>query len=164
MRINVVNVEKSAIPGKKYHQLEVAYKDEKGELKGRKVMSFGIKNGLDILTNASAGDALDVTLVEEKGYWNWTSIAKASSEAPSAPSVKTGGYSAPSRDFETSVERAKKQVYIVRQSSISSAIALYAKGEVVPHVSDVLEVAKLFEAYVFGQEPSEVQEVPEDNS
>jgi hypothetical protein len=145
MRITVVNVEKSSIPGKKYHQLEVAYKDDTGALKGKKIMSFGVKNGLDILTAASEGDSLDVTVLEEKGYWNWVGVKKASGEAPAASPTKVG-YSAPSRDFETAVERSKKQVYIVRQSSIANAINLLGSKAT---LNSVLEAAKQFEEFVF---------------
>ena len=49
----------------------------------------------------------------------------------------------------TPEERAKKQVYIVRQSSISSAIA-YATGvKAVKTVDELLGIAKMFESYVF---------------
>ena len=147
MRISIINVEKNSVPGKKYHQLEVAYKDDTGAIKGKKIMSFGVKNGLDVLTNASEGDLLDVTVAEEKGYWNWVGVKKATGDAPAATPTKVG-YSAPSRDFETSAERAKKQVMIVRQSSISSAINLFANGKVIPTVTDVLAIAKQFEDYV----------------
>jgi hypothetical protein len=149
MRITIVNVEKSSIPGKKYHQLEVAYKDDAGALKGKKIMSFGVKNGLDVLTKAVEGDSLDITVAEEKGYWNWVGVKKASGEAPAASPTKAG-YSAPSRDFETSVERAKKQVLIVRQSSISAAINTIALTSPIEEVKvdDILTIAERFENWV----------------
>lgn len=152
MLANIINVESNKVPGKTWNQVDVSYKDSKGELKGKKIMSFSVKEGLPILLAAKAGDVLDVTVVQENNYWNWTKVAKADGSTSSAAgTVKTSGssYSVPSRDFETSVERAAKQVYIVRQSSISAALNLYAMGKTVPAVSDVLAVAKQFEAYVF---------------
>jgi len=64
--------------------------------------------------------------------------------------------------WETPEERAAKQIYIVRQSSISNAIAFY--GMRADHDKDVLEddvisLAKRFEAYVFGNDPKEPNEV-----
>jgi hypothetical protein len=53
--------------------------------------------------------------------------------------------------WETPEERALKQVYIVRQSSIANAIALLAvEGPgITPDVEWVIATAKTFENYVF---------------
>jgi hypothetical protein len=62
-------------------------------------------------------------------------------------------------NYETPAERAKRQVYIVRQSSINAAIALYVaqnpKGAAVS-VEEILKVAGTFEAYVFDQGQPEI--------
>jgi hypothetical protein len=48
-------------------------------------------------------------------------------------------------------------VYIVRQSSINAAIAFFDGNE--HSVSAILDVAKQFEAYVFGQEQAQIPTV-----
>jgi hypothetical protein len=56
--------------------------------------------------------------------------------------------------WETPDERAKKQVYIVRQSSIGAAIDYldkFREADAEVAVSDVLRVATQFENFVFGQ-------------
>lgn len=72
--------------------------------------------------------------------------------APTPGSTFTPAPSTPTRSstFETPEERAKKQVYIVRQSSISNAISLLTTGaKVPPATSAVIALAKELEAYVF---------------
>jgi hypothetical protein len=147
MRINVVSVESNKVPGKAWKQLDVSYKNENGELKGRKIMSFSVKNGLDILTSAKEGDLLDVEVVQKDGYWNWVGVAPAS--GPSKSNGKSSGYSVPSRDFETKTERAARQVLIVRQSCLSTATAVYAIGKTVPTHKEIIELASKFEEFVF---------------
>ena len=58
----------------------------------------------------------------------------------------------PKSTYETPEERAKRQVLIVRQSSLSSAIELLKTDKKSPTVPEVLQVAKQFEAYVFGND------------
>lgn len=155
MLINVINVETNKVPGKSWNQIDVAYKDSKGELKGKKLMSFAVKEGLPILTSAKQGDVLDITVVQENNFWNWTKVAKAEAGAQAAAPASTskGSYSVPSRDFETAAERAIKQVYIVRQSSITAAINYYSNlKNQDASVSDILKLAKHFENFVFAKE------------
>lgn len=74
----------------------------------------------------------------------------------------------PKSTYETPEERAKKQVYIVRQSSVNAAIALLKTDKRVPAKEEIADTAQFFEAYVFGNDvPSPVQaaglpELPED--
>jgi hypothetical protein len=155
MLIKIISVEANAVPGKQYKKIEVAFKNDKGEVKGKNLMDFGIKSGIDILLNAKAGDALDVLTVKEGEYWNWKEVKKAG-EGSFEASAPTGGSSAPSkgastyqaRDFETKEERAARQVMIVRQSSISSAVSLLKTEKNVPSVDEVLRVASAFEEFV----------------
>lgn len=152
MLIKIISVEVNEVPGKKYKQVEVAYKSDKGETKGKKLMDFSVKNGLKILLNAKAGDMLEVTPVKNGEYWNWETIAVAG-DSPAAPASSSGG-SKPTtyagRDFETKEERAARQVMIVRQSSISSAVSLLKTEKNVPSIDDILKAAKAFEEFVMG--------------
>lgn len=59
-------------------------------------------------------------------------------------------------NYETPEERAKRQVMIVRQSSITAALKLFelggsGGGGFVPDEAQVITSAKIFEAYVLGE-------------
>lgn len=149
MQITVDSVQVNKVPGKAWQQIEVSYKNDKGELKGKKVMSFSVKEGLEVLKAAQSGDVLQVRNEQDKnGYWNWVSVSKGGAAAPASGK----GYSVPSRDFETKDERAARQVLIVRQSCLSTATALLTCGaKTAPKVSDVIAVAEELEMFVFGK-------------
>jgi len=151
MQIQMIGVTAHKIPGKKYEKLEVAYKNDKGEIKGRNVMSFGIKNGLDLLKTATPGTMLDVDLVKEGEYWNWVGVKKAG-DAPAANSSggssSGGGNKYPSRDFETKEERAAKQRLIIRQNCVGNAIAMMKTDKVGLDIKDVLAMAAKLEQFI----------------
>jgi hypothetical protein len=130
-----------------YTQLDVAYKRD-GKTEGKKIMSFGnSKPAFETLKNAKTGDVLTITSEknETSGYWDWLNASAGG--APAAASYTPSA--SPKSTYETAEERAKKQVYIVRQSSISAAVDLLKTDKKTPEVNEVLAVAKQFEAYVF---------------
>lgn len=146
----------------KYDLLTVDYKDLRQDKNAtKKVVSFTNKDVFNTLKGASAGDEFTVTAVKGEQYWEWQNV----SPRGQAPAENTSGSNtnasskpaaaSPKSTYETPEERAKKQLYIVRQSSISSAIDLLKTEKVIPSVNEVLETAKQFESYVFG-----VQEMP----
>lgn len=131
-----------------YQTIEVSYKNEQGQVQGKKLMSFSNPSVFKAVQGYVKGDRLDVeTTKDEQGYWQWKAINK-EGEAPAraAAPASGGGGKVVGSNYETAEERAKKQVYIVRQSSISSAIELLGQGK---SVDDVLSTAKAFESYVF---------------
>ena len=77
----------------------------------------------------------------------------------------TAPVSQPSRStYETPEERAKKQVYIIRQSSFSSAIAGLGAGSKAPvKFEDALAYAKNIEKYIFDMDlgGAAFQDVPD---
>jgi hypothetical protein len=119
-------------------------------------MSFSNPSVFNHIKNLTKGDVVDVvTTKDDNGYWQWTNIgsgqgtatAAATSSAPS-----TGGKVSGS-NYETKEERAARQIYIVRQSSISAAIgALSVGAKSNLNSADVIKLAKDFEAYVFSKE------------
>jgi hypothetical protein len=137
----------------KYRVASVTYKNtESGKVDAKKVMSFTYPDAFKTLSESKQGDVFDVTAQKnDKGYWDWIQVAPAGKNT-GAEATKQGYAKATStsRDFETSEERAKKQVYIVRQSSISAAVEL-AKLNQSDGASpdDIIRMAKEFEAYVF---------------
>lgn len=154
---------------KPYIITEVTYKNLTfgGKTESKKLMPFGAtENAAKVLSQGAAGEVYEVTVVKnDKGYNDWTAVVKGtvgSVEAQASSGSKMGtsvvGGSAPSASrstYETPEERAKKQIYIVRQSSISAAISLTTVGtKTKPTTEEILAVAKEFENFVFGTEPS----------
>lgn len=137
------------------------------------------------MADAQPGQTFDVkTEKDDKGYWQWTSVERvapgAAAEVAPAPSASTSrsasANTAPAQrtnTYETPEERAIKQVYIVKQSSVANAIALLSVGvKSPPSVDAVLETAQKFTDFVFGkpdlfkqandlpQQDDEFQDVP----
>lgn len=174
MKIKIVDVDVqqgTTKGGKSYEFLEVSYKNlsfqEKAESK--KVMPFGSKEVFATLKSASKGDVF--TLLREKddaGYWQWIGIAVgdvaiegAQQSAPQAASK--AATPAPKSTFETPEERAKKQVYIVRQSSISAAIETLKTDKKNPTKEEVVALAAFYTDFVFGNDvkPAVTEKLPE---
>lgn len=155
MQINVLSVAVSHKPGKGggYKVAEVAYKDEQGKVQGKKVMSFINQPVFNVISEAKQGDVFDVVSEkDDNGYWQWTSINKSTASVTTEALKQTGNVS-PKSTYETPEERAKKQVFIIKQSSLANAIALLAaNGGKKNTPKEVIAVAKEFEAYVFDLE------------
>lgn len=136
----------------KYKQAEIAFKDlAKGQVSSKKLMSFTNPVVYKTLVDAKNGEIYTIDMEKnEKGYWDWikavisTSVDTSNAVPPSKANV------APKSTYETPEERAKKQVYIVRQSSISAAIDTLKTDKKNPTVAEVINVAKQYEDYVFG--------------
>ena len=156
MLVEVINVEREEKPSSNgkgtYGSLTVAYKSN-GKIAEKKLMSFVNPNVFKHFEKAQKGDQVEVTSVknEKTGYWDWTAIGAPStaspgaSSSPSAQATKVVG-----SNYETKEERAVKQRYIVRQSSVSaaiSALSIGAKGAL--KSGEIIELAKQFEEYVF---------------
>ena len=154
MQIQIQFINASVEDKGKYKQAEIAFKDlAKGQVSSKKLMSFTNPVVYKTLVDAKNGEIYTIDMEKnEKGYWDWikavtsTSVDTSNAVSPSKASV------APKSTYETPEERAKKQVYIVRQSSISSAID-YMNGTGAikkATAADVIFCAKEFESYVFG--------------
>lgn len=154
--------------GKSYQCVEVAYRKD-GKIEGKKIMSFVNPPVFKAVQSLTAGEVVSVTT--EKGepnaagqsYWQWTAIGAADAQQ-TAPTAQAGGGSAKSTtssggNWETKEERAARQIMIVRQSSISSAVALAnATGDKKSSADSIIRVAQEFESYVLGTDtPSAVE-------
>jgi hypothetical protein len=146
--------------GKPMQVLEVAYKNLtfQGKVESKKLFDFGVQADVfKTLATAAAASHWDVEVKKnDAGYNDWIKVTKgngASSVADqptrataSSPAVTKGGW-------ETPEERAKKQIYIVRQSSISAAVnALTATGKVIPNANEVIDYARQLEEFVFSSD------------
>ena len=156
MQITVIDVgtpnTHAAKNGRSYQSLEVTYKGADGKVGNKKLMSFSNPSVFKAAGTWNKGDVVDVvSQKDDQGYWQWTGIgteggsqvAQQSSAAPASGARVTGS------NYETKEERAARQVYIIRQSSISSAIDLLKDSK--PTVEGVLQVAKQFEDYIFAE-------------
>jgi hypothetical protein len=159
MLINIIDVgtpnTHAAKNGRSYQSIEVTYKGDNGQTATKKLMSFSNPTVFSHIKDLTKGDQVNVTTTkDDNGYWQWTAIG-GSETAPmqaQASSPTTGGRVTGS-NYETKEERAARQVYIVRQSSISAAIgALTVGAKSAPTSESILSLAREFEAYVFAKE------------
>ena len=137
-----------------YQSLEVSYKNEQGQVQSKKLMSFANPAVFKDVQSFGKDDRLEIEAYkDDNGYWQWRSVKKegdgASSKTSSTSTTRVTG-----SNYETKEERAARQKYIVRQSSISSAVQLLTAGNKTATLPDVLSVAKQLEDYVFGENPS----------
>jgi len=161
MQISILNVQsttQTAKSGKPYQQLEVAYKNLtfSGKIESKKLMPFGAqKAAFDALANAATGSVFEVTVVKnDAGYNDWTACVQAApgsiNNAAVTSAKPTAGNAVQVKStYETPEERAKKQVYIIRQSSLSAAIGSLSVGaKSALKASDVIAVAEEYYAWV----------------
>jgi hypothetical protein len=130
----------------KYNQLTIEYVDlGSGKEHSYKLMSFVNKDAYLLLKSAKSGDVFYVVCNKnDKGYWQWDQVSREAMQPKANPS--------PRSTYETPEERAQKQIYIVRQSSLTNAIALLGTKA---KVDAVISVARQFEQYVFGLDERE---------
>ncbi len=172
MKIKFISVEssdKKTKTGKDYVEIEVTYKniDFQEKVESKKLNPFGNKDVYNTLKSAKQGDFFEVERSKnDAGFWDWIGIGSVSggNSAPEPITKATGGagYTSPKSTYETPEERAKKQVYIVRQSSISAAIDTLKTDKKAPTKEEVVDLAKYYEAYVFGvdQQPVPLADLP----
>ena len=187
MLIKIVSVSseaKQSAKGTSYKAVTVDYRDQNNKINSKTINVFGAqKRTGEILSEATAGQFYEVTTVKnDAGYWDWTDARIADGQATSPVSSRqyegakpaaSGSASSSGRGFETPEERAKKQVYIVRQSSLANAVATLSVGvKSPPAPEDVIKVARLYENYVFdtnvGAEevvkaPTSIADLPDDD-
>ena len=135
-----------------YQAIEVSYKNEQGQIQGKKLMSFSNPTVFKAIQEFAKGDILNVEAVkDDQGYWQWKAVQKSDGTEPVATtkSALTSGGRVTGSNYETPEERAKRQIYIVRQSSISSAIEMLKSNGNDLKVENVLETAQQLVDYVF---------------
>ena len=158
--INIEVVDVKVEQKGKSNRMIVTHKElESGKLDGKQLVEFYTDKAVwSTLAGAKSGDFFAVEREKnEAGYWEWKGVHR--QDSPPVPST-TGAVkqaTATARGtYETPEERAARQVLIVRQSSIASAVDLCKEHGKQPDVDLVLMVAKRFEAYVMGTELTDV--------
>jgi hypothetical protein len=140
----------------KYQQVEVQFLSN-GRAGKRQIMSFNPNGVFDVLNAAQEGAEFEITTKQDGEYTNWdtatpisASVASKSNGAAKSEGTPAKGATAFKSTYETPEERAKKQIYIIRQSSIAQAVAFCSSNQQDGFdVEDVLSVAKQFEDHVF---------------
>ena len=149
MQVTVIDVAQetlSAKNGRTFQQLVVSYKNDKGMAQAKKLVSFANPDLFKAAKSWTKDQIINVKTVknEKTGYWDWVGLegeAVATSKESATPTRVTGS------NYETKEARAARQVYIIRQSSLATAVDLLGQGA---STDTVIETAKVFEAYVLG--------------
>lgn len=169
-----------------YQQLEVAYKNLtfQGKVEAKKLMSFGAgADAFKTLSTAKGADVYDIdTIKNDKGYIDWVKVTKGNTGVvpvglgsallgTNVTGASSGGVTTKG-GWETPAERAAKQIYIVRQSSISAAVNALSVGvKVGPKAAEVIEYARELEKFVFstdkvetviGKDVGSIEDIDED--
>lgn len=167
MLINIIDVGQpnthAAKNGRSYQSIEVTYKAENGQVSNKKLMSFSNPTVFNHIKDLTKGATLNVTTTKDAaGYWQWTGIGDDNTPSTQETKPASGGRVTGS-NYETKEERAARQVFIIRQSSISSAVELVAATSTEPTtVDNVINIAKKFEAYVLAKEDA-ADQISEDD-
>ena len=155
MEIQIQDVSRSDATGKNgksYGILQVAYRSD-GKLQEKKLMSFSNPQVFKHIEGLSKGDVVNVrTEKDGNGYWQWAAIESESSSPPTktgAISTQAGAVRVTGSTYETPEERAIKQKYIVRQSSLTTALGILSVGAKSLDKQQVLSLAEELEQWVF---------------
>lgn len=157
MLVELVNVSREDIPTKNgkgtYGQLTVTYRSN-GKIAEKKLMSFSNPAVFKHFEKMANGESVEVTTVKNaNGFWDWTAIGQATEAKQVAQQPNTNTNRVTGSNYETKEERALRQRYIIRQSSISSAVAALTVGSKSSlDVGDVITYAKKLEDYVFSED------------
>jgi predicted ribonuclease toxin of YeeF-YezG toxin-antitoxin module len=157
LEIEIVTVGKPYKEGR-YGKLDVEYIRD-GNNQKRKLAAVGeTKDVVDVLAKATPGEHYEIEVVKNGDFYNWNGAKKVEKVAPE----KKTSYQAQKNTYETPDERARRQLYIVKQSSIANALEYFSvRGQTDFDKEDVLELAQEFVEFVFSDP---IQEANFENS
>lgn len=153
--IKSVDVEWVGSGAKKYGKAAVRHDAGRGE-KTQYLVSF--KNP-EVFKKVQemVGQQVDVEMKKDGDFWQWVSITANGADAgqhTTSGSASTGTGTATrvtGSNHETKEERAARQVLIVKQSSLSNAVAVLSVGaKTAPAKESVTELAQHFTDWVLG--------------
>ena len=156
--IKDVNIERVVKGKTKYSKATVAY-IYNGEQRTQNIVDFA-NPSIFKQVQELIGQEVEVTLTKNAQNFNeWSAVEVLGNQTSAASSgfaetPKTTRVSG--SNYETAEERAKKQVYIIKQSSISNAIDLYSNTGFERNesfnVEDILRTAQQFTDWVLSNE------------
>jgi len=138
--------------GKPYNVCEFAYKDDTGKVKSMRIFGFGNSEAAyKVATAAVPGDVVDAVFQQnDKGYWEFASLTATDKKEDVTAVAATPATSGKS-NWETSDERAARQLMIVRQSNLKTAVAMFECNKAKATPEDVIKVALMFEEFVMAK-------------
>jgi hypothetical protein len=163
MQVQIVNVDvEVGKPGPKGWSKAVVDYMVNGQNRKQNIMSFTNPQVYkDVTSGKFTGEAVEVSITKNaKGYDEWAAISKvgegaSTTSTPASTNTATGAVGATrvtGSNYETPVERARRQVLIVRQSSLTAALKyLEMQERPVPDTSEVLKIAQEFTDWVFDE-------------
>lgn len=141
--------------GGTYKGAEIVFKDANSKVQTKNIHENGlkyapaVKNGLESL---EPGDNFTVEMEKKDDFWTWISIKKGIEQEEKQKTTTQQSTASKSTSWETAEERAARQKLIVRQSSLTNAVAfLVLQGRTHATEEDVLETATIFYNWVFEQ-------------
>jgi hypothetical protein len=147
--------------GGTYTGVRLTYRDKDGDLKEETIHENGIRlnqelgNGLNSLSVDS-----EFTMVKEKegDFWNTKNITLGHDTSPSSSksTSSSGG------NWPTAEERAKIQVYIIRQSSLGHAVNFLSSFDKEATGNTVMAIAAMFEKFVHEGLPTDIANMEDD--
>lgn len=150
MQIQVISCSKpewkEKPPKAKWQEVNLTYAAA-GKTQVKKFLSFNpIFNKIKEMEE---GEQYEVTMTKnDAGYWDWVTVEKNNGEqsvsAPDAPKQLTR----PST-YETAEERAQKQIYIIRQSSLSNSIEYSKSVKALKSKEEMFALAEEMVGFVF---------------
>lgn len=164
MQVAIKNVEiEVGKPGARGWSKAVVTYNFDGATRRQNIMSF-TNPAVYKAVQDHIGETVEVSITKNaKGYDEWAAVTPVSGGTATSPAASTASGAPPATrvtgsNYETPVERARRQVLIVRQSSLSNAID-YLKGTTddgAPRrVQDVLDIAQEFVDFVFDEGTAE---------
>jgi hypothetical protein len=171
MNISIIAVDREVIQKKKgpgtYEVLNVTYKNHtfQDKVESKKLVDFATDKDLyKTVGDANKGDTFSIEREKDATgqYWNWVGIARQDGTVSGAASSSKPTSSVTTKStYQTPEERAAVQLYIIRQSSIASAVNL-TKDHGTPTADSVIEIARKFEEYVLGIEQPTIENLSND--
>jgi len=165
-------VTKTSGAGKPYQNCEIAYKNlDQGKVEAKNITEYS--KVFKKVADASVGMFFDVvTEKDDKGYWQWTSftpadasmVAQPASQAPVNFGAKVQTVPAAKSTYETPEERAKRQVFIVKQSSLTAALKFAELNKEKPTVQGIKALAQELTDWVLSENKVDLFSLPNDNA
>lgn len=146
--------------GGSYQGTRFSYRDDTGALKEQNFTAQTLKYNAAVknqLMQLAPGSRFTMVKEKEGEFWNVKGLYAEGAAPSTSPTTSTAkapvnsASPAPKSTYATAEERAQTQVYIIKQSSVASAVNLSSTLKL-KSKEEVLEVAKFFEAYVMGTE------------
>ena len=157
--IQEVKIEEVRNGRNKYDKAEVVYSFN-GQNRTQKLMSFSNPAIFAQVRKMVSGETYDVEVVKnDAGFNQWAKIVAVSGEP--APGVAASGDKPTTgrtnvSTYETAEERKIKQMYIIKQSSISNSLDYWKLQDAKPQFDEVLRIAQEFVDFVYGNQEADL--------